>query len=123
MLDPKLLRSDPAAVAANLARRGFKLDVGRLSALEDTRRKWQLRVDELRNERNVHAKSVGKAKAQGQDIAPLLKQNESLGAQLAEAEAEHAKVTKELDDLALVIPNTLHASVPEGRDETANVEV
>ena len=66
MLDPKLLRTDPAAVAANLARRGFVLDVARLTSLEESRRKWQLRVDELRNERNVNAKSVGKAKAQGQ---------------------------------------------------------
>jgi seryl-tRNA synthetase len=123
MLDPKLLRSDPAGVAANLARRGFTLDVARLAALEESRKKWQIRVDELRNERNVHAKSVGKAKAQGQDIAPLLKQNEALGAQLAEAEAEHAKVTKELDELVLRVPNMLHASVPEGRDESANVEL
>jgi len=123
MLDPKLLRSDPAGVATNLARRGFTLDVARLGALEESRKKWQIRADELRNERNVHAKSVGKAKAQGQDIAPLLKQTETLGAQLAQAEAEFAEVQKELDDLALVIPNTLHASVPEGRDETANVEV
>jgi len=123
MLDPKLLRSDPAGVAANLARRGFTLDVARLAALEESRKKWQIRVDELRNERNVHAKSVGKAKAQGQDIAPLLKQNETLGAQLAEAEAEHAKVTKEVDELVLRVPNMLHASVPDGRDESANVEL
>jgi seryl-tRNA synthetase len=123
MLDPKLLRSDPAGVAANLARRGFTLDVARLAALEESRKKWQIRVDELRNERNVHAKSVGKAKAQGQDIAPLLKQNEALGAQLGEAEAEHAKVTKELDELVLRVPNMLHASVPDGRDESANVEL
>jgi len=123
MLDPKLLRSDPAGVAANLARRGFTLDVARHAALEESRKKWQIRVDELRNERNVHAKSVGKAKAQGQDIAPLLKQNEALGAQLGEAEAEHAKVTKELDELVLRVPNMLHASVPDGRDESANVEL
>jgi seryl-tRNA synthetase len=123
MLDSKLLRSDPAAVAANLARRGFTLDVAQLGALEESRKKWQIRVDELRNERNVHAKSVGKAKAQGQDIAPLLKQNETLGAQLAEAEAELAKVQKDLDDLVLGLPNLLNASVPEGRDENANVEL
>src|ERR1043165_391663 len=123
MLDPKLLRSDPAGIAANLARRGFTLDVARLTALEETRKKWQIRADELRNERNVHAKSVGKAKAQGQDIAPLLKQTETLGAQLAEAEAELAKVQKDVDDLVLGLPNRLTASVPEGRDETANVEV
>jgi seryl-tRNA synthetase len=123
MLDPKLLRSDPAGTAANLARRGFKLDVARLGALEESRKKWQIRADELRNERNVRAKSVGKAKAQGQDIAPLLLQTEALGTQLAEAEAELAKAQKELDDLVLGVPNMLHASVPEGRDETANVEV
>src|SRR4026207_730125 len=123
MLDPKLLRSDPAGIAANLARRGFTLDVDRPPALEESRKKWQIRADELRNERNVHAKSVGKAKAQGQDIAPLLKQTEQLGAQLTEAEAALAKAQQELDDLALNLPNMLHTSVPEGRDETANAEI
>src|SRR5688500_896738 len=115
MLDPKLLRSDPAGIAANLARRGFTLDVAHLGALEEARKKWQVRADELRNERNVHAKSVGKAKAQGQDIAPLLKQTETLGVQLAQAEAELAKAQAEFDALALGLPNTLHASVPDGR--------
>jgi seryl-tRNA synthetase len=123
MLDPKLLRSDPDAVAANLARRGFKLDVAQLSSLEEARKKWQVRADELRNEKNVHAKSVGKAKAQGQDIAPLLKQVETLGTELAAAEAEFAKVQVELDKLTLGLPNMLNDSVPDGRDETANVEV
>jgi len=123
MLDPKLLRSDPDAVAANLARRGFKLDVTQLNSLEEARKKWQVRADELRNEKNVHAKSVGKAKAQGQDIAPLLKQVESLGTELAAAEAEFAKVQVELDKLSLGLPNMLNDSVPDGRDETANVEI
>jgi seryl-tRNA synthetase len=123
MLDPKLLRSDPAGIAANLARRGYTLDVARLNALEESRKKWQIRADELRNERNVHAKSVGKAKAQGQDIAPLLKQTETLGAELAQAEAELAAVQSQLDELVLGLPNTLHANVPDGRDETANVEL
>ena len=123
MLDPKLLRSDPAAVAANLGRRGFALDVARLNALEEARKKWQVRADELRNERNVHAKTVGKAKAQGQDIAPLLQQVETLGAELAKVEDELGGVQAELDQLLLGLPNMLHESVPEGRDESANLEV
>jgi seryl-tRNA synthetase len=123
MLDPKLLRSDPDAVAANLARRGFKLDVAQLNSLEEVRKKWQVRADELRNEKNVHAKTVGKAKAQGQDIAPLLKQVETLGTELAAAEAELAKVQVDMDKLTLGLPNLLNDSVPDGRDETANVEV
>ena len=123
MLDSKLLRTDPAAIAANLARRGFVLDVAKLQALEERRKQSQIRVDELRNERNVHAKSVGKAKAQGQDIAPLLKQVEDLGAQLVQAETGLAGAQAELESLALGLPNLLHESVPEGRDEAANVEV
>jgi seryl-tRNA synthetase len=123
MLDPKLLRSDPAAIAANLAKRGYVLDLARLSELEESRKKWQIRVDELRNERNVNAKNVGKAKAQGQDVAPLLKQVETLGAELAQVETELATVQRELDQIALGMPNTLDDSVPEGRDESANKEI
>jgi seryl-tRNA synthetase len=123
MLDPKLLRTDPASVAANLAKRGFVLDVTRLAELEEARKKWQIRADELRNERNVNAKSVGKAKAQGQDVAPLLKQVETLGAELAKVDTELSSVQRELDDIALGLPNLLNDSVPEGRDESANKEV
>jgi seryl-tRNA synthetase len=88
MLDIKLLRADAQAVAQNLSRRGFTLDIAKLQSLDEQRKKLQLRADELRNERNVHAKTVGKAKAQGQDIAPLLKQVESMGEELVRVEAE-----------------------------------
>ncbi|HEY5754188.1 MAG TPA: serine--tRNA ligase [Steroidobacter sp.] len=123
MLDPKLLRSDPDAVAANLAQRGFTLDVAQLNSLEEARKKWQVRADELRNEKNVHAKKVGVAKSKGEDIAPLLKQVATLGDELTAAEAEFAKVQVELEKITLGLPNMLHESVPVGRDETANVEI
>ncbi len=123
MLDPKLLRSDPDTVATNLARRGFALDVERLRALEEARKTWQVRVDELRSQRNAHAKSVGRAKAQGQDIAPLLREVDALGSQLEQAEGELGKAQGELEAIQLGLPNMLHASVPDGRDESANVEV
>jgi seryl-tRNA synthetase len=123
MLDIKLLRSDPQSVAANLARRGFTLDVAALRTLDDRRKKSQIRVDELRNERNVQAKAVGKAKAQGQDAAPLLAQAAKVGDDLVQAEAELAGVQDELDKWLLELPNQLHESVPTGRDESANAEV
>jgi seryl-tRNA synthetase len=123
MLDARLLRSDPDAVAANLARRGFTLDVERFRALEDRRKSAQVAADEVRAARNAYAKSVGKAKAQGQDIASLLAEGEALARRLEGLDSELVSVQAEFDDLTLGLPNLLHESVPEGRDETANVEV
>ena len=122
MLDSRLLRTDIETVAANLARRGFALDVARFAALEERRKTAQMEVDRLRNERNTRSKAIGRAKAQGQDIVPLLAEVESLGGSLAAAEAAFAEAQAELDRLLLGLPNLLHGSVPEGRDEAANRE-
>jgi seryl-tRNA synthetase len=123
VLDPKLLRAEPASVAANLARRGFQFDAGAFAALEERRKSAQIRADALRNERNARSKAIGKAKAQGQDVAPLLKDVETVGGQLESADAELADAQAKLERLALELPNLLHASVPEGRDESSNLEL
>ncbi len=123
MLDTRLLRTDPAAVAANLARRGFVLDVERFRSLEERRKAAQVAADEVRAARNAHAKNVGKAKAQGQDIAALVAEGEAMARRLEGLEKELVAVQAEFDELCLGLPNTLHASVPDGRDESANLEV
>jgi seryl-tRNA synthetase len=123
MLEAKLLRSDIAAVAAQLARRGFELDVAAFAAVEERRKAATLDVERLRNERNVRSKDIGKAKAQGQDVAPLLAEVENLGAQMKAAEEAFAAAQTAFDDLALRLPNVPHSSVPEGKDEHGNVEV
>ncbi len=123
MIDPRLLRSDPDAVAANLARRGFTLDVAALRALEERRKHWQVEVARLRAERNAKAKAVGMAKGRGEDIAPLLAEGDALAAQMAEAEQQFAAVQAQLDEIAVNLPNLLQDEVPSGADEHANVEV
>ena len=123
MLDPKLLRTEPDRVAANLARRGFQLDVAALAALEQRRKDIQVRTDALRAERNARSKAIGRAKAGGEDVAPLLQQVESLGQNLTAAEADFGAVQAEVERLAMGLPNLLHDSVPAGRDEAANREV
>jgi seryl-tRNA synthetase len=123
VLDPKLLRGDLPAVAANLARRGFALDVAAAAALEERRKASQIEADRLRAERNANAKAAGQAKAQGREAAPLLALGESLAGQLKVAESELEAIQAELSSWQLGLPNLLHASVPEGRDETSNVEV
>jgi seryl-tRNA synthetase len=123
VLDTRLLRSDLDSVVTNLARRGFSFDKQAFVALEERRKALQVEVDRLRNERNTRSKSIGRAKSQGQDIAPLLAEVESLGDQLKRADEGLAAEQAALDALLLGIPNLLHESVPEGRDESANVEL
>ena len=123
MLDIRQLRSDPQGVSANLARRGFELDLARFTALESRRKQAQIAVDALRNERNTRSKAIGHAKAQGQDVAPLLAEVETLGERLTKGEQELAALQGDLDRLLLDLPNLLHDSVPAGRDAAANVEI
>jgi seryl-tRNA synthetase len=123
VLDPKLLRSDLPKLAAELARRGFVLDVAKLGALEEQRKAVQIESDALRAERNANAKATGQAKAQGRDAAALLALGEQLAAKLAAVESRLEAIQAELANVQLGLPNILHASVPDGRDENANVEV
>ena len=123
MIDPKLLRSDPEAVARNMARRGITLDVEAFRALEEKRKPWQIEVDRLRSERNASAKAVGMAKGKGEDAAALIAKGEALTEDLAKAEQALTAVTEELEQWQMGLPNWLHDSVPDGEDEKANVEV
>ncbi len=123
MLDLKLLRTDPDAVARNLARRGFVLDVPFFRAIEERRKVLQIEADRLRAERNNHSKLVGAAKGRGEDIAPLLARGEELAAEVARFDSDLTAVQREMDEWLLGIPNLLDSTVPDGTDESANVEV
>jgi len=123
MLDPKCLRSDIDHTAKRLASRGFSLDVEAFNALEEKRKALQIKTQDLQNERNTRSKSIGKAKSQGQDIAPLLAEVSDLGDQLDSAKAELAELLAEINALTQEIPNLPHESVPVGKDESENLEI
>jgi seryl-tRNA synthetase len=122
VLDPRLLRTDLDLVATQLARRGLQLDTARLDALEGERKGLQVRVQELQNERNTRSKAIGRAKAAGEDTAPLLAAVADLGEGLKAAEERLNAIQQELTEIALSLPNLPDASVPDGRDERANRE-
>ena len=123
MLDPRGLRTDLDAVARNLARRGFVLDRGRYQGLEDGRKSLQVRVETLRHERNERSRSIGRAKAAGEDIEPLRHQVKELGEALSKAEADLQSLQRELSDFLAGLPNLLHDAVPDGDDESSNALV
>ena len=110
-------------VAANLARRGFEFGADAYAALEDRRKSLQVETEALRNERNTSSKSIGKAKAQGEDIAPLLAAVRELGDKLDKNEAELQGLLEELRSLELGLPNLLSDDVPDGNSDEDNVEV
>jgi len=123
MLDPKWLRTEPEKLAALLKKKNFELDIARVNSLDLRRRELQQETEKLQNERNVRSKSIGQAKAAGQDIAPLMADVANLGASLEENKKALAAVQDEFNDLLMRIPNVPQEAVPEGRDETGNMEL
>ncbi|MDJ0040363.1 serine--tRNA ligase [Pantoea allii] len=123
MLDPNLLRNEPDAVAEKLARRGFKLDVEMLRSLEERRKVLQVETENLQAERNSRSKSIGQAKARGEDIEPLRQEVNSLGERLDAAKAELDELQNQIRDFSLALPNLPADEVPLGKDDSENQEV
>jgi seryl-tRNA synthetase len=123
MLDPNLLRNELDAVAEKLARRGFKLDVETLRSQEERRKVLQVETETLQAERNARSKSIGAAKARGEDIEPLRQEVNELGERLDAAKAELDALQTAIRDIASAIPNLPDDSVPAGKDEHDNQEV
>ena len=123
MLDPRALRQDLDAVVGNLARRGFVFDRARYLALETERKDLQTKVESLRQTRNERSKAIGRAKGAGEDVEALKREVGLLGDSLSAAETRLTALAADLDSFLADLPNLLHESVPDGSDETANVEV
>jgi len=123
MLDPLILRNDIEATACALKTRGYALDVAAYQALEGRRKTLQMDVEALQSKRNASAKAIGKAKAQGEDIQPLLDAVVQLGSELADIESRFKAVRAEQNAWLLQMPNLASADVPVGNDEDDNVEL
>jgi seryl-tRNA synthetase len=123
MLDPALLRANPAQLAERLrATRGIELPVEQIEQLEAERKRIQMRTQELQNLRNTRSKAIGQAKAKGEDVSALMAEVASFGDELKASEVELERIRGELESIALGIPNLPHESVPLGLDESDNVE-
>jgi len=123
MLDPKLIRNEPEQVAKRLALRGYQLDINTLNNLEEQRKMLQVETENLQAERNKSSKSIGQAKAKGEDIQPLLDAVADLGGKLDDAKGQLDKVQDQMNDLLAGIPNIPDESVPAGKSEDDNVEI
>ena len=123
MLDPKWLRSEPETIATLLKKKKFDLDVELLKSLEVARKSLQLDTETLQNERNTRSKEIGKAKAAGEDISEILASVEGLKEQLEKKKEELAEIQEKLKAYMLEIPNLPAPEVPEGADESDNLQI
>jgi len=123
MLDPYLMRNNLQDVKQGLTVRGYELDVETLLQLENKRKELQVETEKLQHERNSSSKEIGKAKAVGKDIQPLLESVSLLGKKLKSYETDLDTVKEELDEVLRGIPNLPHESVPAGNTEDENEEV
>jgi len=122
MLDPKRVRTQTEEIARRLAIKNFEFDIATFEQLEERRRAIQVRTENLQSEQNKRSKSIGKAKAAGEDIKPLLEEVESLKQQRGDAEDELRSVQESLNAFFAGIPNLPDDDVPPGASEDDNVE-
>ncbi len=123
MLDPVLLRQQPADLAERLrATRGYALDTTVLESLESERKRIQVRTQELQSLRNSRSKAIGQSKARGEDVSALMAEVAGFGDELKESEAALDRIRGELEAIALALPNLPQQDVPAGADESDNVE-
>ncbi len=122
MLDPRLLRTEAAAVAEKLKHRGFCLDIEKLQQCEARRKSLQTHTQQLQSEKNIRSADIGRAKANGEDIQPMLLAVAHLGDELKKAEQQLSELQTEILDYSLGVPNITDDSVPVGKDESDNRE-
>ncbi|MGZ8223527.1 MAG: serine--tRNA ligase [Methylobacter sp.] len=123
MLDPRLFRADLDFVKKQLSRRSFDFNAEYYAELEARRKDIQVKTQDLQNERNSRSKSIGQAKAKGEDIQPLLDQVQHMANQLKDAEMELSDIQAKMTELMEGIPNILDESVPDGKNEADNIEI
>ncbi|MFS8137810.1 MAG: serine--tRNA ligase, partial [Thermomonas sp.] len=123
MLDPALLRTNPAELAERLrATRGFVLDVPRIELLEAERKQLQVRTQELQHLRNTRSKQIGMLKGKGEDVSAVMAEVAGFGEELKASEIRLDELRADIELIAQGIPNVPDASVPVGKDEADNVE-
>ncbi|MGZ8193831.1 MAG: serine--tRNA ligase, partial [Methylobacter sp.] len=123
MLDPRLFRADLDFVKKQLSRRSVDFNAEYYAELEARRKDIQVKTQDLQNERNSRSKSIGQAKAKGEDIQPLLDQVQHMANQLKDAEMELSEIQAKMTELMEGIPNILDESVPDGKNEADNIEI
>ncbi|GAB4138742.1 MAG: serine--tRNA ligase [Sphingomonadales bacterium] len=125
MYDIKAIRLDPQAFDRGLERRGLAAQAAAVLALDEQRRTLQTEWQQAQARRNEASRAIGQAKAQGDDAAAqaLIDEVAALKARMPALEQEERALGQALEAQLAGLPNAPADDVPDGVDETANVEL
>lgn len=123
MHDIRMIRADPAAFDAQMARRGGAPVSEEIMRLDAARRAAQTALQEKQARRNALAKEIGQGKRTGADTAALEAEATALRGDMESLEKTVPDLDAAIRRILEALPNVLDSTVPDGPDETANVEL
>lgn len=123
MLDAKIIRDQPEIIKQMLAKRQIEFPLKELLELDKKRRSLITEAQELKHKRNVVSEQIAMKKKEGQDASSVISEMKFIADRISALDAEIDSAEKRYRELMLMLPNLIHESVPEGRDENDNVEV
>ncbi|MCS5528740.1 MAG: serine--tRNA ligase [Nitrosopumilus sp.] len=123
MLDPKLIKEKPEIIRKMLKSRAVEFDLDALIELDQKRREFIIKTDELRKKKNQIAIRISEKKKEGEDISSILAEMKNISNELTELESKQENIENKYLKLASTIPNLVHESVPIGADDSANKEI
>lgn len=123
MLDLKLIRSNPDRVREGLRKRGAEFSLSELLGLDQDRRSTLVELESLKNKRNTVSKEVGRLKAAKEDASVLINEMRQVNEEIKNLDEKVRIIEEKIEEKLLTLPNLPHESVPEGVDDSYNVEV
>jgi seryl-tRNA synthetase len=121
MIDPRLLRDDPEAIRASLARRGSKVDLDSLIALDAELRTMRQEAEELRSRQKETGREIAGLEGEAKEAA--IAGVADLAARVKEAAAEVDRLEADFDAAVLEVPNLVAPDAADGYTEEDNLEI
>ena len=123
MLDIRLIRQEPQTVKDALKRRNAEDRIDELLELDQTRRDYLYKTEQLKNQQNTVSKQIPQLKKEGKDVAPVFEEMKKISEEVKDLDAQIRELDEKIDAIMYTIPNIPNPTVPDGETDEDNIEV
>ena len=123
MLDIKLIRTNPELVKKALERRHSSIDIEPLLELDKNRREIIFEVETLKANQNEVSKQIPQLKKEGKDTSQVFADMKEISNKIKELDTQVSDIDAKIQQFVLSIPNIPNEKVPDGADDSANIEL